>query len=103
MATTAARRRKTAAERQTAKKINKLRGQRVAIRSGHGLHWGTPWCDGIQSPYHQGPNCEGCCVRLFLAEQAAGIDAQIRALTDPAPKALEDELLSLIDGRWVLA
>jgi hypothetical protein len=88
-------------KRETDKQIRELRAaRRMAIP------WGWPWCAGPSAEYHQPPRCEGCMGREFYEDRIREIDAQIRSLTappDPRPEALEGELLSLVEGQWVLA
>lgn len=62
--------------------------------------WGLPWCAGT-GPHHQGPGCEGCAGRKYLAEELAQIDAEIARLLDPRP-VLSGEVYALDGDQYAL-
>jgi hypothetical protein len=78
------------AQRAANRQLRALQRERRDWLAGRWMPWGTPWCAGAASPYHQEPCCEGCATAAWCRDRAAEIAGQIRHLeTSLAPTVQE--------------
>ncbi len=80
------------ATRVVNRRIRELRTERRNWLAGRYVPWGTPWCAGPASPYHQEPCCEGCGTVAWCRARVDEAGEQIRRLESSLAPAVQEAL-----------